>query len=34
VEAWPTTDGLGMTPNAGEMIRQTLERGRRDLEIR
>jgi len=33
VEAWPTTDGLGMTQKSREMIQQTLERGRSDLEV-
>ena len=34
IEAWSTTDGLGMTPTARQMIEQTLDRGRRDLEVR
>ena len=31
VESWPTTEGLGMTPDARRMLQEILARGERDL---
>jgi hypothetical protein len=33
IEAWPSTQGLGMTASARQMIEQMIERGDRDLEL-